>query len=327
MPKKIDLTNQKFGEWTVIREASKEEKQNRPGAYWLCKCNCGTERIVNGQTLRKGESSSCGCKTGEIIAKKNISRAEDLTGRIFGRLTVITRDFEKENSLSSKGSTYWKCKCECGKEVTVSRGSLLNGTTKSCGCYRKEISAKHLTEVASKKYVDETGNKYGKLTVLYKIENTDATKKGAYWMCKCDCGNQKIIFGNSLRRGNTTSCGCIGKSKGEYIIEEILKQNNFLYVKEYPIKIEHKILRYDFAILDNQNNIQYIIEFDGKQHFEATEFFGGEEQLITTQNNDKIKNQWCKENGIPLIRIPYTHLNNLCLEDLQLETSNFLKVS
>ena len=324
MPKKIDLTNQKFGEWSVIREASKEEKQNRPGAYWLCKCTCGTKRIVNGQTLRKGESSSCGCKTGEIIAKKNNARAENLANQKFGKLTVIERDFEKEKTLLSRGSTYWKCKCECGNETTVSRGNLLNGTTKSCGCYRKEMSAKHLTKLSSKNFIDETGNKYGKLTVLYKVENYSAIQ-GVYWMCQCECGNQKIILGSSLRSGNTTSCGCIGKSKGEYLIEKILEDNAFLYVKEYPIKIDHKILRYDFAILNIENNIQYIIEFDGKQHFEATEFFGGKEQLLITQQNDIIKNQWCKDNNIPLIRIPYTHLNNLCLEDLQLETSKFLK--
>lgn len=54
MPKKIDLTNKKFGFWTVIREATKEEKEDRPGAYWLCQCVCGTQKVVNGQTLRNG---------------------------------------------------------------------------------------------------------------------------------------------------------------------------------------------------------------------------------------------------------------------------------
>ena len=69
MPKKIDLTGQIFGEWTVIREATKEEKKNRPGAYWKCLCSCGTEKIVNGQTLRKGESKSCGCQLSQNLSK------------------------------------------------------------------------------------------------------------------------------------------------------------------------------------------------------------------------------------------------------------------
>ena len=322
MPRKIDLTNQHFGEWTVIREASKEEKQSRPGAYWLCKCSCGTEKIVNGQTLRKGESRSCGCKTGDIIAHKNNERAENLSGRVFGRLTVIQRDYDKEKSMVTRGSTYWKCKCNCGNETTVSRNSLLNGTTISCGCYRKEKSAQHLAYLASNNYIDETGNRYGKLVVLKKANKI--SNYGTYWVCQCNCGNVKIILGSSLRTGNTTSCGCIGNSKGEYLIKNILENNNILYIKEYPIKIDNKILRYDFAILDNNNNIQYLIEYDDKQHFEATSFFGGNSQLLTTQINDNIKNQWCKTNNIPLIRIPYTHLHNLCIEDLILETSKFI---
>ena len=45
MPKKIDLTNKKFGKLIVIREATKEEKSNKPGAYWVCNCDCGTKNI------------------------------------------------------------------------------------------------------------------------------------------------------------------------------------------------------------------------------------------------------------------------------------------
>lgn len=48
------------------------------------------------------------------------------------------------------------------------------------------------------------------------------------------------------------------------------------------------------------------------------------EQLEAQQERDKIKNQWCKENNIPLIRIPYTRLLKLCIEDLLLETTSFL---
>lgn len=76
--------------------------------------------------------------------------------------------------------------------------------------------------------------------------------------------------------------------------------------------------RYDFAILSSDNNILYFIEFDGKQHFEANMFFGGEKQLQKTIKNDEIKNKYCKDNNIPLIRIPYTKLNSLTIKDLLL---------
>ena len=56
------------------------------------------------------------------------------------------------------------------------------------------------------KLIDETGNRYGKLTVL-KRDGSSKEKK-AKWLCKCDCGNYTSVVGKSLRNGNTKSCGC-----------------------------------------------------------------------------------------------------------------------
>ena len=79
---------------------------------------------------------------------------------------------------------------------------------------------------------------------------------------------------------------------------------------------------YDFGILDENNVLQYLIEFDGKQHF-TSDGWDGEIGLQRNQEHDTYKNQWCKDNNIPLIRIPYTHYKDLCLEDLLLETTNW----
>lgn len=60
------------------------------------------------------------------------------------------------------------------------------------------------------------------------------------------------MFGVDLRQGIVTSCGCLGKSKGEYNIEQLLKNNNICYSKEYSVKINNIYYRFDFAIfLDN----------------------------------------------------------------------------
>lgn len=114
-------------------------------------------------------------------------------------------------------------------------------------------------------------------------------------------------------------------SIGEFIIAQLLTNNNIQFIREatfgtclfedtkYPAK-------FDFYI-----NNKYLIEYDGEQHFSANNRgWNTEEQLIKTQEHDAYKNQWCKENNIPLIRIPYTHLNDLCIEDLKLETSRFI---
>lgn len=80
--------------------------------------------------------------------------------------------------------------------------------------------------------------------------------------------------------------------------------------------------KFDFFI-----NNKYIIEYDGKQHFKyfkSVNNWNTKDNFEKTQKHDNFKNQWCKENNIPIIRIPYTHFDNLCIEDLLLETSNFI---
>ena len=80
-------------------------------------------------------------------------------------------------------------------------------------------------------------------------------------------------------------------------------------------------------IVDDENHIKYGIEYDGEQHFHyknSANTWNNEENFKRTQENDSLKNQWFKDHNVPLIRIPYTHLNDLCLEDLLLETSKFI---
>ena len=66
-------------------------------------------------------------------------------------------------------------------------------------------------------------------------------------------------------------------------------------------------LKFDFYLPD----YNCCIEYDGKQHFEPIDYFGGKNGFIKTQERDDIKNQYCKNNDIKLIRIPYTDLKKL----------------
>lgn len=125
MSKFIDFTGERIGHWTVLRRA---ENNQHNETMWLCRCDCGTIRAVSRGNLRKGESLCCGCKTNVI----------DLTGRQFGRWTVISR---AENN--AKGQARWLCRCSCGNEKVVLSGSLCNGTSKSCGCIKKERFETH----------------------------------------------------------------------------------------------------------------------------------------------------------------------------------------
>jgi len=183
----IDMTGKVFGRWTVI------ELDGRRGykTYWKCICSCGTERAVNGQSLRNGMSQSCGCILGEKRREKNFV---DITGKRFTRWIVI-----KFSNYNNRGNPCWLCKCDCGNEKVVSYTSLKNGHSQSCGCYGIEQRRKST-------FIDLTGKRFGKLTVIEFSYNVGTNY---LWKCLCDCGKEKLISGSSLRKGVTNSCGCL----------------------------------------------------------------------------------------------------------------------
>lgn len=239
-----------------------------------------------------------------------MGRFIDLTGRKFGRLTVI-----KDSGQKKDKEHLWECKCDCGKTTLVKGVNLREGYTLSCGCLKHENDLKPKGNV-----IDMTGKKYGKWTVL---ERAGSDKhKTAMWKCQCECGNISIISGTALRQGLTISCGCERRSHGEYVISQILNKNNIPFIQEaklFKYELTGYWAKFDFYV-DNK----YLIEYDGIQHFTDNHGWNNENSVKKNKERDAIKNQWCKDNNIPLIRIPYTHLNDLCIEDLKLETTKFL---
>lgn len=296
MSKMIDITNQKFGKLTALYPIKKSNPLK-----WHCKCDCGNEVDVRSIYLRNGHTTSCGCLKKEKCQKMGKNNIHNLIGERFGYLTVI------DMSKNKTGTNYkWICKCDCGNEVEVAGADLVCGKIKSCGCQRY-----------NKNYLIENmiGKQFGKLTVLECVGQ--APDKSFNYLCKCDCGNTKVVNGVSLRKKTTVSCGCINYSIGEKKIKEILDNNKFLYIKEYNVKIGDNNYRYDFALLNKENNnIIRLIEFDGRQHFEPYSNKNWENNcpLIERQKRDQIKNQYALNNNIPLVRIPYTERDNITLD-------------
>lgn len=130
MPKKKNLLNKKFGRLTVIKEHPKRTKHG--SVRWVCKCECGKQKTIIGTKLTSGNTQSCGCLSAELASKR---QTKDLTGKKFGRLTVIKLSHKKHHN-------YWECKCDCGNIVKVQACSLKSGNNKSCGCYRKYLNKK-----------------------------------------------------------------------------------------------------------------------------------------------------------------------------------------
>jgi hypothetical protein len=124
---------------------------------------------------------------------------KNLTGRVVGKLTIL-----KQVGMNKFGDSLWSCRCICGKEVIRSRFYLITkkGPLKSCGCFDK-------TKIRRSMVFTENlvGKRFGKLIVLKHDDKTN-DKFCHYWLCRCDCGNEKIIKGSQLKQGHTNSCGC-----------------------------------------------------------------------------------------------------------------------
>ena len=127
-----------------------------------------------------------------IIMKNNL---KDVIGRKFGKLTVKKRLFPNDK----QGAARYLCDCDCGNEKVVRGYVLRRGDTKSCGCLLGQNALKLV------------GKRFGKWTVIARVENTD--RGNTKWLCECDCGTRKKVLGNNLVQGISKSCGCVTVQK------------------------------------------------------------------------------------------------------------------
>lgn len=200
--------------------------------------------------------------------------------------------------------------------------------TQSCGCLQKE-------KATETHYLDLTGKRFERLLVLerdFDYASKNKLSKFAdlqtYWECKCDCGAIVTVASGKLVSKHTKSCGCL-LSYGELIISKILKENHIPSKRNYKFDDckgeKGRLYRFDFGILNKDNQLLYLIEFDGEQHFTGkNRGWFSLDSINGTQKRDKLKNDYCFTNNIPLIRIPYTRLKKLNIKDIELGTTKYL---
>lgn len=156
--RRIDLTGKRYERLTVIKEVEQIKTKRR----WLCKCDCGNEVIALMDSLRSGNTRSCGCYKSEKISEANLN---DLSGKRFGKLVVIER-FESRSDLRT---SYWLCQCACGNQTAVSSTNLKSGVTRSCGCLKPRRKKTMITKELQK-YIDKN--------LLTKQEAMEITGQG-----------------------------------------------------------------------------------------------------------------------------------------------------
>ena len=312
----IDLSGQKVGSLQVLHLDDRVSYKR-----WICKCDCGTTVSLTASQVKYGH---CGClnrgyvplisknKLYQLYIKEKHTQTgiEKITGisrRTIGKYIKIY-GLDKEKSHISRDELY---------ELYVKKEMNILDISQEIKAPRQMVSEcidkydlkyERMMKNRSKKILKKRGRKpglligrrFGKLTVeSYSKEENNV-------LCRCDCGNVIEVTKNNLYSFNTTSCGCTKLSVGELRIEEYLKIHNVEYERQYTFEDCKHIckLRFDFAIFSNKELIG-LIEFDGDQHDKPIEYFGGEETFKKTQKRDGIKDAYCKENNIPLIRIKY----------------------
>ena len=178
-----DLTGQTIGYWQVLALVERNKYGKK---QYLCRCKCGKEKIVSGESLRHGKSKSCGCMgNGRQLLET------DLTGQQFGYWTVLGPSKTQNPEMTNR---YYHCRCVCGNERDIKALSLVTGQSKSCGC-------------KSGRTEDLTGKQFGYWTVLAKADRSESRK--ARYLCRCRCGTEKVVEANNLKNGNSRSCGCL----------------------------------------------------------------------------------------------------------------------
>ena len=120
-----------------------------------------------------------------------MAKAKNEIGNKYGKLLVI-----EEAGIDSSKHKMWRCQCDCGNIIEVRGAKLRSGDKTDCGCVKKHG------------FIDETNNRYGRLTVL-ELVGTKGRDRSMRWKCQCDCGNIVEVAGKDLRQGKTQSCGCL----------------------------------------------------------------------------------------------------------------------
>src|SRR5215471_11257805 len=149
--RRSNLANKRFGRWLVLPKCETQDgnlELGRPGRpHWLCRCDCGTEKFVSADALRKGNSKSCGCLDREAKAARLIDRL----GQRYGRLTVISL-IGRWGRRAGDRRVLWLCRCDCGKEKRVASENLHKGCVQSCGCLRSETNRAKLSSLVRIKH-------------------------------------------------------------------------------------------------------------------------------------------------------------------------------
>ena len=180
---------------TFIREDGK----NKYGEVMIiCECDCEEHKQIRikKSNFLSGRTKSCGC-----AVRRNRKRLEfpkeDLTGKVFGKLTVL-----RFAGYDEKSKAKWTCQCSCENKTIFDTYAynLKSGNTTSCNC---------------RFHINLIGRTFGQLTVIDEYPIPDNCKRERRWLCECNCENHTKVIKTTgvLLSGKIRSCGCYLKTR------------------------------------------------------------------------------------------------------------------
>lgn len=199
-----------------------------------------------------------------------------------------------------------KFECKCGEIFETNLDCFMNSDKIKCN----NCSIKIRSEL-NKLSPDEVENDFFKLNPNIKIMG-DYINSITPILLQCEHGHIFTKSYNNFKRNPT--CVVCNESKSEQEIRKILSNKNINFEKEYyfdDLLGDFDNLRFDFAVFDDFNNLKFLIESDGRQHFESIDYFGGDDGFEKRKRYDYMKNQYCKDNSLKLYRIPYWQFDKI----------------
>lgn len=259
-------------------------------------CSCGNDcfrslNVFKGTINKKGVQKCKEC-TGAVIIPTFIEVKEDLK-----KHNITLHETEYLNQHTKMNVEY-----DCGFNAYRTYVNIKKSEYKCPHCIK--IGYGRNTEQLKNEINDITNGEYTLLSE-YKTMNDKVSVKHN------KCNNiYKVTPHKFVNYGRR--CPKCGSSKGETETERVLKELNINYETQYIfddlLSNLGNPLRFDFAIFDNDDNLSFLIEYDGEFHYKQ---LYNEHDLKGQQERDELKNEYCKSHNIDLLRIPYWEFDNL----------------
>lgn len=290
-------------------EMSKSDWGRIVDKYWI-KCNiCNKWLFVEYRNFIKKYSGTCNACRGSSVRWT--------TELVNEYCKNVNSEFRSDIWVMSDTKYTFAC-VNCGEDIIKSFTKFKEGQNTCEKCYRERIKLK--MSKSNEEYLEELRFNNIDIVPLEEYQGGDTPIKHRCPKCLSEDWTPTPT---NIISGHSNSCMGCRSSRGEDVISNYLNLRNIRYVKEYKFKdlksSKNYYLRFDFAVFDGLSEvIVIIIEYDGLHHYEPIHYSRDISKNISsferTKYNDAVKNQYCKDNNIPLLRIPYWEFENI--EDL-----------